>query len=138
MGTPLRSGSARVTRALDLVGATASLACVVHCAAVALVLGLMPAMSFLAAPWIEWGFLALSIGVGLAALVPGFRRHRQRSPLLLFVTGITLLITLRLSDAHAAPSEVVVVATAGVALVTAHWQNRSALQRCACGPAHHA
>ena len=135
MGTSLRSGSARVSQALDVVGATASVACALHCAAVALLLGLMPAMAFLAAPWIEWVFLTVSVVFGVSALVPGYHRHRRRTPLALFVAGITLLVALRLSPAHEAPRELLVVATAAIALVTAHWQNRGALDRCAGRPA---
>lgn len=121
---------------LDTVGATASLACAVHCAVVALMLGVMPAASFLAAPWIEWAFLAVSTLVGLCALLPGFRVHRLRAPLLLFCTGISALIALRLKHVTSPSVEVLVVIAAAVALIAAHWQNRGALHRCACGPSH--
>ncbi len=122
---------------LDHVGVTASLACAVHCVVVALLLGAMPAASLLAAPWIDWAFLALSTGIGLLALVPGYRRHGQRAPLALFAAGIVLLLSVR--GMHLPPSalELVLVATAAGALVLAHWKNRGALHRCACGPQHH-
>ena len=124
---------------LDVMGATASMVCAVHCAVVAVFLGALPAAaSFLAAPWVEWVFLALSTIIGVGALLPGYRQHRQRAPLLLFAGGIAMLATLR--AVHAAPSagEMLVVIAAATCLVSAHWQNRGALHRCSCGPKHHA
>ena len=122
---------------LDMVGASASFACAVHCVVVALLLGVAPAASLLAAPWIDWAFLGASMLIGLVALVPGYRRHQQQIPLVLFVSGIAILITLR--SLHVGPSlfEVLVVIVAATFLVLAHWKNRGALHRCACGPAHH-
>jgi len=135
MGISLPTTTGRPS--LDTVGATASFACAVHCAVVALMLGVMPAASFLAAPWIDWAFVTVSMLVGLAALLPGFRVHRRRAPLALFITGISALITLRLLHVNSPRVEALVVIAAAVALIAAHWQNRSALHRCASGPSHH-
>jgi hypothetical protein len=122
---------------LDTLGASASLVCAVHCAAVALFLGVTPVASFLAVSWLEWAFLLVSAVVGLGALVPGHRRHGLRRPLTLFAFGMMLLVALRLL--HAAPSfsEMTVVTVAAGCLIAAHWINRGALHRCACGPRHH-
>lgn len=127
----------QLTQSLDIVGASASLVCAVHCAVVALFLGILPAASMLAASWIEWVFLSASALIGVAALVPGYRRHRRTVPLTLFALGIGALSLLR---AFAVPSglfEMSVVAAAASCLVSAHWINRGALHRCSCGPAHH-
>lgn len=126
-----------LTQSLDIVGASASLACAVHCAVVALFLGFLPAASVLSAPWIEWAFLAASTLVGVAALVPGFRRHRRSLPLALFVLGISALMLLRAFKVPSGLFELTVVAAAASCLVSAHWINRGALHRCSCGPAHH-
>ncbi|MDZ7629879.1 MAG: MerC domain-containing protein [Gemmatimonadaceae bacterium] len=122
---------------LDAVGATASLACAVHCVAVALLLGGLPAASFLAAAWIDWVFLAASLTIGVLALVPGYRRHHRRTPLVLFVSGITVLVTLRSLQVPPSALELMLVLVAAACLVMAHWKNRGALHRCACGPQHH-
>ncbi len=122
---------------LDMVGASASLACAVHCAVVALLLGGAPAAALLAAPWIDWAFLATSVVIGLTALIPGYRRHRLRTPLVLFASGIAMLVTLRSLRVGPSVFEMVIVIVAAACLVLAHWRNRGALHRCACGPAHH-
>ncbi|MCC7054157.1 MAG: MerC domain-containing protein [Gemmatimonadaceae bacterium] len=127
-----------VRPSLDVVGATASLACAVHCAVVAVFLGAMPAAaSFLAAPWIEWIFLAASTLIGLASLLPGYRSHGLKTPLLLFTAGIAMLAVLRATHASPSLAEMLVVIVAAGCLVSAHWQNRGAMHRCRCGPAHH-
>lgn len=122
---------------LDAVGATASLACAMHCAVVALFLGTLPAVSFIAASWVEWVFLGASTVIGLLALVPGYRRHHLRAPLVLFVCGLTILITLRALRVAPSLGEMVLVCVAAVCLVAAHWRNRGALHNCSCGPRHH-
>ncbi len=122
---------------LDAVGVTTSLVCAVHCAVVALMLGALPAMSLFAAPWVDWVFLSISIGVGVFALVPGYRRHRLLTPLVLFATGIAILLIMRLMRIPPSLLELGVVGAAAVLLVTAHWKNRGALHRCQCGPKHH-
>lgn len=123
---------------LDVVGASASLICAVHCVLVVALLGVAPAVSsLLAAPWIDWGFLALSAAVGVFALVPGYRRHRLRTPLVLFTVGISALVVLRSMHAGSSIAELSIVGIAAACLVTAHWKNRGAVHSCACGPRHH-
>lgn len=122
---------------LDAVGATASFACAVHCAVVAIFLGATPAISMLAATWVDWAFLGLSAAIGFAALVPGYRLHGLRRPLALFTFGIALLITLRVLHAGPSVPEMLTVAVAASCLIAAHWINRGARHRCACGPLHH-
>ncbi|MBC7844821.1 MAG: MerC domain-containing protein [Gemmatimonadaceae bacterium] len=122
---------------LDSVGASASFVCAVHCAVVALFLGAAPAITFLAASWVEWAFLATSAVLGLASLVPGYRVHGLRRPLGLFAVGMTLLISLRVIHARPSVSEMMAVAFAAGCLISAHWINRGARHRCACGPLHH-
>jgi hypothetical protein len=134
---------ARVTRlsplagSLDIVGATTSLVCAIHCAVVALLLGALPAASFLAASWLEWAFLSASTVIGVCALVPGYRRHGRRGPIVLFLVGIAILFVLRATHLTASVGEMALVGVAAVCLIAAHWQNRGALHKCACGPAHH-
>lgn len=122
---------------LDTLGASASLVCALHCAVVALFLGVTPVASYLAASWVDWAFLLVSAAVGLSALVPGHRRHGLRRPLTLFAVGMFLLVALRLLRAAPSLPEMTVVAVAAGCLIAAHWINRGALHRCACGPLHH-
>ncbi len=129
--------SRQLRSTLDLAGATASFACAVHCAVVALLLGIAPAASFLAASWIEWAFLAVSLVIGLFALVPGYRIHHQRAPMLLLVTGLAMLGTMRAMSVPPSLGELSLVITAAACLISAHWINRTALHRCAAAAAPH-
>ncbi len=113
------------------------MACAVHCVVVALLLGVAPAASLLAAPWIDWAFLAASVVIGLGALIPGYRRHQLQAPLMFFVAGVVMLVTLRALRVGPSILEILVVIVAATCLVLAHWKNRGALHRCACGPDHH-
>ncbi len=135
---PVPAPASQPRAALDTVGATASLMCAVHCAIAALFLGVAPALSFFAAPWIDWAFLAASAVIGLAALIPGYRLHRVRRPLALFVLGMTLLLILRVLHVHVSLSEMAVVIVAASSLIAAHWINRGATHRCICGRDHSA
>ncbi|HYW49914.1 MAG TPA: MerC domain-containing protein [Gemmatimonadaceae bacterium] len=135
MGISLRNASLRPS--LDVAGATASFACALHCAIVAMLLGVLPAASMLAASWIEWAFLAASTVIGLMALVPGYRRHREATPLLLFVAGLAMLIGMRALALPPSFAEMALMLVAASCLILAHWKNRGALHRCACGPRHH-
>jgi hypothetical protein len=114
---------------LDAVGATASIACAVHCAIVALALGLLPILGFMANPWIDIGFLGLSAVIGVASLVPSWWHHGERRPLQSFAVGLALLLVARIN----LPSPLVELALvlAGAAFVVrAHWLNRMLLKAC--------
>jgi hypothetical protein len=120
------------TPSLDVIGATTSLVCAVHCAALAVLLGIAPALDVLAQPWVDWCFLGASTLVGLAALVPGYRRHRHPLPPALFIGGIAALFFTRLLRVPPSALELSIVLVAASALIAAHWANRRALRLC-CG-----
>jgi hypothetical protein len=94
-----RSEALTAGNRLDWLGAAASLACAAHCAAMPLLIGLLPFVGpgFLAKEWTEWALAGLSIGVGSLSLIPSYaRKHRQWRPLLLFAFGAGLIIFVRL------------------------------------------
>jgi MerC mercury resistance protein len=136
MGIALRT-TASNRSSLDMLGATTSMACAIHCAVVAFLLGTLPAASALAAPWIEWAFLASSLCIGVISLLPGYRHHRRALPLMLFIAGMVLLVSLRALRIAPSPGEMLVVLVAATCLVSAHWRNRTALTRCGCAAATH-
>jgi MerC mercury resistance protein len=85
---------------LDPPGAAASLACAVHCAAMPLLVSLLPlvGLSFLAKEQTEWALVGLSLGLEILSLLPSYtRKHRRRRPLLLFAFGASLIIAVLLS-----------------------------------------
>jgi hypothetical protein len=79
---------------LDRVGATGSMLCAVHCAALPLVLAIVPAIGAgFANHTFEVGFIAFASLLGLTSLILGYRQHRVGRALLLLVPGIALLWT---------------------------------------------
>lgn len=78
---------------LDRLGATGSLLCAVHCAALPLLVALLPSLG-LAAWWgdgIERGFVAFATLLGISSLVWGYRRHRVVRALGLLALGLAAL-----------------------------------------------
>lgn len=113
----------------DTLGQLLSAACVVHCAAMPLIVALAPA-----AAAVLGGFhpvlLALVLAVAAWAFVPGFRRHRRVEVLVLGGVGIALLAVGTLVFEGSWLDVAFSVAGAAV-MMAAHWRNR-ALQRTCC------
>lgn len=65
---------------LDQVGAVASFACAIHCAAIPIALGLSAggAVSFLANRHVEWGLVLFAGVVGTSSAWRGYRRHGNK------------------------------------------------------------
>jgi hypothetical protein len=77
---------------LDRLGATGSMLCAVHCAALPLVLAIAPAIGAgFASPVFEIGFIAFASVLGLTSLILGYLQHRVHRALLFLVPGIALL-----------------------------------------------
>ena len=111
---------------LDRVGATGSLLCAVHCAALPLVLAIAPAIGAgLANHAFEIGFIAFASLLGLTSLVLGYRLHRIGHALALLVPGITLLWCGVLVDAlhENLIAHAIAMATGGTLIATAHVLN---------------
>lgn len=77
----------------DRIGATASLICALHCAALPFVLAVLPALGlgFLADHLFERIFIACASALAIAVLLHGYRHHHDRRPLTLLVPGLALL-----------------------------------------------
>ena len=92
MAAILPSPSRKRGALLDRVGATGSMLCAVHCAALPLVLAIAPAIGAgFANRTFEIGFIAFASALGLTSLILGYRRHRVGHALLLLAPGIALL-----------------------------------------------
>lgn len=79
----------------DALGITASLACAVHCAILPLILTTLPlfGMDIVHNKAFEYGMIALAFLIGVRALYHGTKHHHKSNmPVLLFSTGITLLV----------------------------------------------
>lgn len=124
---------------LDRLGAATSLACAVHCAAMPLLIGLLPlvGLSFLASEAAEWSLVSLSLGVGSLSLLPSYaRKHRQWRPLLLFAFGASLIIVVRLLVEEGSRLEAPAMTLGALLIACAHVINQQLCRSCAvCHPA---
>jgi hypothetical protein len=116
-------------RRWDYLGVVVSGICVVHCMAMPLLLGLLPALglSFLARDGFHQVLAALVLFVAIAAFVPGYRVHRQKGILLLGAVGIALLGGAAYLPGFSLMAESAVTAFGGSLLVVAHVLNRRRL-----------
>ncbi len=124
---------------LDRIGAAASLACAVHCAAMPLLAGLLPliGLRFLASEAAEWSLVGLSLGVGSLSLLPSYvRKHRQWRPLLIFIFGAALIIVVRLLAEEGSRLEAPTMTLGALLIACAHLVNQRLCRSCAaCHPA---
>lgn len=78
---------------LDRIGATGSLVCAVHCAALPLLIALLPSLGI--AAWLgedfELGFVLFASLFGFAVLAWSYRRHRAVRALGLLLPGLLAL-----------------------------------------------
>ncbi|HEX7338400.1 MAG TPA: MerC domain-containing protein [Rhodanobacteraceae bacterium] len=110
----------------DRVGATASLLCAVHCAALPFVLALLPllGLGFLAGHTFERVFVLCAASLAGVALVHGYRRHGRRLPLSIAAPGLLLLVAGVMVDLDTAVAMHTVMVTIGGTLVAcAHLVN---------------
>jgi MerC mercury resistance protein len=130
------SGSETITEGdcLDRIGAAASLACAIHCAAMPMIVGLLPlvGLSFLASEKAEWSLVGLSLCVGICSLLPSYtRKHRHWRPLLIFALGAGLIIAVRLLVEEGSRLEKPAVVAGALLIACAHLINRARCRSCA-------
>jgi len=119
---------------LDRLGAAASLACAAHCAAMPLLIGLLPlvGLGFLAKEQTEWALVGFSLGVGSLSLIPSYaRKHRQWRPLLLFAFGASLIVVVRLCIEDGSRLEAPAMVIGALLIACAHQVNRRLCRSCA-------
>ncbi|ALN90362.1 MULTISPECIES: MerC domain-containing protein [Lysobacter] len=78
---------------LDRIGAVGSLACAVHCAALPLLIAVLPSLGI--AVWFgdgfEMGFVMFATLLGSFSVISGYRRHHAMRALSLLIPGLGLL-----------------------------------------------
>ncbi|GMV13402.1 MAG: MerC domain-containing protein [Polyangiaceae bacterium] len=118
-------------RRWDTLGMIVSIACVAHCIAVPLVLGLLPAfgLSFLAKDGLHEVLAVVVLLVAILAFAPGYRVHRLRHVPALGAAGVTLLSGAAFAPGLSLVVESAMTALGGTVLVAAHVLNRRALTR---------
>jgi ABC-type Fe3+-siderophore transport system permease subunit len=124
---------------LDRLGAAASLTCAVHCAAMPSLIGLLPlvGLTFLADEQTEMVLAGLSIGIGILNLIPSYaRKHRQWRPLLIFISGASLIIAVKLLTEKGSRLETPTMMLGALLIACAHVVNRRLCRGCTtCHPA---
>lgn len=115
----------------DVLGATASLLCAIHCALVPLVMtfGVLSGASFIADPLYDILFIGASMILASIALVNGYKNHHQRwYPLITALAGFASIFMGHLLF-HNLVGDVMSVA-GGIAIALAHILNFKACRTC--------
>ena|ERR1700744_2360324 len=121
----------KMTAKLDRIGMTASTLCAIHCAAVPLLITLLPlvGLDFLAQPWVEWGMIVLALIIGVSSIsISFFNSHHKLLPIILLITGFVIIIT-----GHALLRgwiEGIIVPIGGLVIVAAHFINNKYAGSC--------
>ena len=128
-----RSSAFRFSLPLDRIGASTSLLCAIHCAALPFVVTLLPivGLGFIASEAFEWGLVAAAVALATVSLAIGYRKHRSLRVLALASGAILLLIAGRLAEHHDwSISGAVLAVLGGVALAAGHYVNYRLCQSC--------
>jgi hypothetical protein len=90
---------------LDVVGATASALCAIHCIAMPILLATLPALGlrFLLSHNVERGFVIGAVILAIANTCWGFRTHRKTRVIWLAVIGGLFLLIATFGHSHATP-----------------------------------
>ncbi len=129
------SGSDR----LDKAGATASLLCAIHCAAMPLIITLLPfiGLSFLAHESTEWALLFASAAIGVTSLCWGYREHRSNRALAVLSLGLTLLFCDRVLEENGIGWGAAAMVLGGCTVAASHLVNRALCRMCRTCDASH-
>ncbi|MES2446579.1 MAG: MerC domain-containing protein [Bacteroidota bacterium] len=106
---------------LDQTGVVASLVCAIHCALLPFAITILPllGLTFLANPIFEIVMIALSLCIGLMALLTSYRSHQQKSPILLLSLGFIFIVLGHLIE----NTEAVLIPIGGLMIAFAHLVN---------------
>lgn len=114
----------------DNLGILASIACLIHCAAMPFVVAAIPFLgmqfAFLQSETTENILIAFIIGFAVIAIIPGYRKHKKPLALLGLVLGIGTIATVVAGRKSFLPDsmELPVIALGNTLLVITHLMNR--------------
>jgi membrane-bound acyltransferase YfiQ involved in biofilm formation len=112
----------------DALGIFASALCMVHCLALPFFMAALPfAMSWLGHDNVHYLLAGWVFLFCLAAIVPGYLKHRQTNILILMLVGLSLVLTATFGM-HFGLSEsleIPMITVGNLLVIAAHWRNRS-------------
>lgn len=132
----MASHSYRTYRIFDRLGFSASTICAIHCAAMPLLLSVLPTLGlgFLAHGTFEIIMIVTSIMIAAITLGSSYRIHRRLNPILMMISGGMILIFNFVG--HESHSELIetlhpyIAAFAGLMIASAHWVNMRLCKHC--------
>jgi len=120
----------------DRLGIATSVACAIHCIVLPLVLTSLPlfGVNIIHNLYFEWGMIILAFGIGVYALLHGYRTHHKNLlPVWIFAAGFAFLITKQFF----LPYEAFFLAPAVILIISAHYLNYRLCTKNKCSSVHH-
>ena len=122
----------------DALGITTSVACAIHCAVLPLILTSLPVLgiNIIHNVVFEYFMITMAFLIGLHALVHGYQKHHHnKTPIIIFCTGILLLLCKQVWHSW----ELWFLVPAVPCVITAHYINYRLLRlsRCNCDSPYH-
>jgi hypothetical protein len=118
---------------LDTTGATASWLCAVHCIVLPFTISLLPlaGLSFLLDETTERVFIGISTLVAALSLLPAyFRQHGKIRTLVLFASGISLVVASHLAFEDNLVVQIPFLVIGAILITIAHLINRRLCRAC--------
>jgi len=118
---------------LDRTGMAASWLCAIHCLALPYAVSILPlvGLSFLLSETTERAFIGVSLLIAGLSLMPAyFRQHGNIRPLLIFTSGIGLIVVSHLLFDESILFKAIFLLIGGAFITTAHFVNRRLCRDC--------
>lgn len=124
------------TKRLDGLGAFVSASCAVHCVLASVAPALLAGLGLLHSERAEWALAGTAVVFGLVSGLLAYRKKRPNWLLLLFATGVVLVVTGRFAEEALGTGAVGIAG--GVTLALAHVLHiRLGAKRCESDPHNH-
>lgn len=127
---PVDMGQDKAILSLDNLGIFASIACLIHCLAMPVLIATVPFiginLSFLEEPWVENCLIAAIVAFAVFSIVPGYFRHKKPIALVGLVIGLLMVMTVAFGRDTIVKedTELPLIAFGNLFLVITHLLNR--------------